>query len=179
MVYNVCVHLHTDQLEHLEALFQEDHYPDAEKRKIIAASVGVTPQRIMVRQTSFIFWKYNDSFTWFTLYIAATKKDAISKRRKTLLFFSSCFHHLPLFSPLSPLIFVPPPPFFLVYMYSRSGFRIAGLSGEKQSAPAPQRLNTNKVDPAAVAATPNSNNRTTPYQQQGIAVFYSIKGILL
>uniref|UniRef100_A0A3Q2U6G7 Homeotic protein antennapedia-like n=1 Tax=Fundulus heteroclitus TaxID=8078 RepID=A0A3Q2U6G7_FUNHE len=38
----------TDQLEHLEALFQEDHYPDAEKRKIIAASVGVTPQRIMV-----------------------------------------------------------------------------------------------------------------------------------
>ncbi|XP_061521596.1 homeobox protein unc-4 homolog [Phycodurus eques] len=38
----------TDQLEHLEALFQEDHYPDAEKRKAIAASVGVTPQRIMV-----------------------------------------------------------------------------------------------------------------------------------
>ncbi|XP_059206718.1 homeobox protein NOBOX-like isoform X2 [Centropristis striata] len=38
----------TDQLEHLEALFQEDHYPDADKRKVIAASVGVTPQRIMV-----------------------------------------------------------------------------------------------------------------------------------
>ncbi|XP_017276854.1 homeobox protein NOBOX isoform X2 [Kryptolebias marmoratus] len=38
----------SDQLEHLEALFQEDHYPDAEKRKLIAASVGVTPQRIMV-----------------------------------------------------------------------------------------------------------------------------------
>ncbi|XP_030268463.1 uncharacterized protein nobox isoform X1 [Sparus aurata] len=38
----------TDQLEHLEALFLEDHYPDAEKRKIIAAAVGVTPQRIMV-----------------------------------------------------------------------------------------------------------------------------------
>ncbi|XP_041823001.1 uncharacterized protein LOC121628142 [Melanotaenia boesemani] len=38
----------TDQLEHLESLFQEDHYPDAEKRKVIAASVGVTPQRIMV-----------------------------------------------------------------------------------------------------------------------------------
>ncbi|XP_068432259.1 homeobox protein NOBOX isoform X2 [Clinocottus analis] len=37
-----------DQLDHLEALFQEDHYPDAEKRKVIAASVGVTPQRIMV-----------------------------------------------------------------------------------------------------------------------------------
>ncbi|XP_029918886.1 histone-lysine N-methyltransferase 2B [Myripristis murdjan] len=38
----------TDQLEHLEGLFQEDHYPDAEKRKVIAATVGVTPQRIMV-----------------------------------------------------------------------------------------------------------------------------------
>lgn len=38
----------TDQLEHLEALFHEDHYPDGEKRKAIAASVGVTPQRIMV-----------------------------------------------------------------------------------------------------------------------------------
>lgn len=39
----------TEQLEHLEALFHEDHYPDAEKRKVIATSVGVTPQRIMVR----------------------------------------------------------------------------------------------------------------------------------
>ncbi|XP_056277025.1 homeobox protein NOBOX-like [Pseudoliparis swirei] len=38
----------TEQLDHLEVLFQEDHYPDAEKRKVIAASVGVTPQRIMV-----------------------------------------------------------------------------------------------------------------------------------
>ncbi|XP_019729755.1 homeobox protein NOBOX [Hippocampus comes] len=38
----------TDKLERLEALFQRDHYPDAEKRKVIAASVGVTPQRIMV-----------------------------------------------------------------------------------------------------------------------------------
>ncbi|XP_077404683.1 uncharacterized protein nobox isoform X2 [Vanacampus margaritifer] len=38
----------TQQLECLDAFFQEDHYPDAEKRKVIAASVGVTPQRIMV-----------------------------------------------------------------------------------------------------------------------------------
>ena len=45
----VCVCMCADQLEHLEALFQEDHYPDTEKRKVIAASVGVTPQRIMVR----------------------------------------------------------------------------------------------------------------------------------
>lgn len=48
----VCMSACADQLEHLEALFQEDHYPDAEKRKVIAASVGVTPQRIMVRQSS-------------------------------------------------------------------------------------------------------------------------------
>ena len=39
----------SDQLQSLEAQFQEEHYPDAEKRKDIAASVGVTPQRIMVR----------------------------------------------------------------------------------------------------------------------------------
>lgn len=44
-----------DQLEHLEALFQEDHYPDAEKRKVIATSVGVTPQRIMVRRPPWSF----------------------------------------------------------------------------------------------------------------------------
>lgn len=65
--FDVCVHVHghmlADQLEHLEALFQEDHYPDAEKRKVIAASVGVTPQRIMVRElwSHLIF-----SYYWFT-----------------------------------------------------------------------------------------------------------------
>ncbi|XP_053919502.1 homeobox protein NOBOX [Cuculus canorus] len=37
-----------EQLEELEKMFQEDHYPDNEKRKEIAAVVGVTPQRIMV-----------------------------------------------------------------------------------------------------------------------------------
>uniref|UniRef100_A0A8C8S5M3 Homeobox domain-containing protein n=1 Tax=Pelusios castaneus TaxID=367368 RepID=A0A8C8S5M3_9SAUR len=36
------------QLEELERMFQEDHYPDNEKRREIAAAVGVTPQRIMV-----------------------------------------------------------------------------------------------------------------------------------
>lgn len=29
-------------------MFQEDHYPDNEKRREIAAVVGVTPQRILV-----------------------------------------------------------------------------------------------------------------------------------
>ncbi|XP_067387107.1 homeobox protein NOBOX [Emydura macquarii macquarii] len=37
-----------EQLEELERMFQEDHYPDNEKRREIAAAVGVTPQRIMV-----------------------------------------------------------------------------------------------------------------------------------
>ncbi|XP_074235994.1 homeobox protein NOBOX isoform X2 [Saimiri boliviensis] len=37
-----------DQLEELERIFQEDHYPDSDKRREIAQKVGVTPQRIMV-----------------------------------------------------------------------------------------------------------------------------------
>lgn len=37
-----------EQLEELEKMFQEDHYPDNEKRREIAAVVGVTPQRVMV-----------------------------------------------------------------------------------------------------------------------------------
>ncbi|XP_066174603.1 homeobox protein NOBOX [Sylvia atricapilla] len=37
-----------EQLEELEKTFQEDHYPDSEKRREIAAVVGVTPQRILV-----------------------------------------------------------------------------------------------------------------------------------
>ncbi|XP_021249503.1 homeobox protein NOBOX [Numida meleagris] len=37
-----------EQLEELEKMFQEDRYPDNEKRREIAAVVGVTPQRIMV-----------------------------------------------------------------------------------------------------------------------------------
>uniref|UniRef100_A0A8C4Q9M5 Homeobox domain-containing protein n=1 Tax=Eptatretus burgeri TaxID=7764 RepID=A0A8C4Q9M5_EPTBU len=38
----------TVQLQQLEAAFQEDHYPESAKRKAIAVSVGVSPQRIMV-----------------------------------------------------------------------------------------------------------------------------------
>ncbi|XP_069505879.1 homeobox protein NOBOX [Ambystoma mexicanum] len=37
-----------EQLEELERAFQEEHYPDGEKRKEIASEIGVTPQRIMV-----------------------------------------------------------------------------------------------------------------------------------
>lgn len=42
------VYVFLDQLEQLERMFQDDHYPDADKRKEIAISVGVTPQRVMV-----------------------------------------------------------------------------------------------------------------------------------
>ncbi|KAJ7329248.1 hypothetical protein JRQ81_015422 [Phrynocephalus forsythii] len=38
----------TQQLDELERMFQEDRYPDNEKRREIAATVGVTPQRVMV-----------------------------------------------------------------------------------------------------------------------------------
>lgn len=37
-----------DQLQELEHMFQDDHYPDGDRRREIAAAVGVTPQRIMV-----------------------------------------------------------------------------------------------------------------------------------
>uniref|UniRef100_A0A8C5UMX4 NOBOX oosis homeobox n=1 Tax=Microcebus murinus TaxID=30608 RepID=A0A8C5UMX4_MICMU len=35
--------------ERWEKIFQEDHYPDSEKRREVAQTVGVTPQRIMVK----------------------------------------------------------------------------------------------------------------------------------
>ncbi|XP_034994374.2 homeobox protein NOBOX [Zootoca vivipara] len=37
-----------EQLEELERTFHEDHYPDSEKRREIAAAIGVTPQRVMI-----------------------------------------------------------------------------------------------------------------------------------
>ncbi|XP_067338635.1 homeobox protein NOBOX-like [Channa argus] len=64
-----------NQLEHLEALFQEDHYPDAEKRKVIAASVGVTPQRIMV-------WFQNRRAKWRKVERSITAK--VEHRQSTL-----------------------------------------------------------------------------------------------
>ncbi|KAF6737794.1 Homeobox protein NOBOX [Oryzias melastigma] len=63
----------TDQLEHLEALFQEDHYPDTEKRKLIAASVGVTPQRIMV-------WFQNRRAKWRKVRSLTAKADSTQSR---------------------------------------------------------------------------------------------------
>ncbi|CAL8296572.1 unnamed protein product [Lota lota] len=64
----------TDQLEHLESLFQDDHYPDAEKRKVIAASVGVTPQRIMV-------WFQNRRAKWRKMERSTTGKGENKQSR--------------------------------------------------------------------------------------------------
>ncbi|NXU67407.1 NOBOX protein, partial [Horornis vulcanius] len=59
-----------EQLEELEKMFQEDHYPDNEKRREIAAVVGVTPQRILV-------WFQNRRAKWRKL-----QKLSIKANRK-------------------------------------------------------------------------------------------------
>ncbi|NXN90383.1 NOBOX protein, partial [Bombycilla garrulus] len=56
------------QLEELEKMFQEDHYPDNEKRRKIAAVVGVTPQRILV-------WFQNRRAKWRKLQKLSIKGD--------------------------------------------------------------------------------------------------------
>ncbi|NXO07821.1 NOBOX protein, partial [Oriolus oriolus] len=58
----------SEQLEELEKTFQEDHYPDNEKRREIAAVVGVTPQRILV-------WFQNRRAKWRKLEKLSTKDN--------------------------------------------------------------------------------------------------------
>ncbi|XP_042635140.1 homeobox protein NOBOX [Catharus ustulatus] len=57
-----------EQVEELEKMFQEDHYPDNEKRREIAAAVGVTPQRILV-------WFQNRRAKWRKLQKLSTKDN--------------------------------------------------------------------------------------------------------
>ncbi|XP_060916312.1 uncharacterized protein LOC132991548 isoform X1 [Labrus mixtus] len=83
----------TDQLEHLEALFQEDHYPDAEKRKVIAASVGVTPQRIMV-------WFQNRRAKWRKAERSITSKGEHRQSRASCSS-SPPHHHISTLAPSS------------------------------------------------------------------------------
>lgn len=97
-----CVCVRVDQLEHLEALFQEDHYPDAEKRKVIAAAVGVTPQRIMVGHPPlFFFWEISLMTPLRCLFGDVTQR----KRKFSHLLIFPGLHCLPLHVSMSQVWF--------------------------------------------------------------------------
>lgn len=167
--------MRADQLEHLEALFQEDHYPDAEKRKVIATSVGVTPQRIMVRRPCSSFYGLKNVATWLVWFCTMLDKKfssqltgwfhspykiRVSSVSSPLIPFSNAFYFLPTVPAhfCSDICFI----FLPMDLFTRFGFRTAGLSGEKPNAPPQQSLNPNRVELDAAAAAPHINRSTPP-----------------
>ncbi|KAM4636976.1 homeobox protein NOBOX [Discoglossus pictus] len=69
-----------DQLQELERMFVDDHYPDSEKRREIADAIGVTPQRIMV-------WFQNRRAKWRKLEknVKGCKKSSMSHQESAVL----------------------------------------------------------------------------------------------
>uniref|UniRef100_A0A8C2UJB7 Homeobox domain-containing protein n=1 Tax=Chinchilla lanigera TaxID=34839 RepID=A0A8C2UJB7_CHILA len=98
----------SDQLEELERVFQEDHYPDSDKRREIAQMVGVNPQRIMV-------WFQNRRAKWRKLekLNGKEKQDDAAAPASTFVFFllptpTAEAHLLTLGAPLCLLYLEPP-----------------------------------------------------------------------
>ncbi|XP_025889044.1 homeobox protein NOBOX [Nothoprocta perdicaria] len=111
-----------EQLEELEKMFQEDHYPDNEKRREIAAVVGVTPQRIMV-------WFQNRRAKWRKtekLSVKGNKKHSASAALSAPLVSDS--YRAPLL-PVHPLPDVAQDPFAAVSVETAVGNYSSLLSG--------------------------------------------------
>ncbi|XP_066039746.1 homeobox protein NOBOX isoform X2 [Chamaea fasciata] len=122
-----------EQLEELEKMFQEDHYPDNEKRREIAAVVGVTPQRILV-------WFQNRRAKWRKL-----QKLGIKSNRK---YPASSALSVPFRSEDygAPPLPVPPLP-------DAAGDQPATLGGDPGAGNSSSLLSTHPASPASASAS--------------------------